>query len=132
MISFLSFWNSNASFRVLGIFSHLPWVTRWLDESVDFIRLGLSSINIASVIVDRRIQSGSTSRDLMFHIVSFSDVSIVWKQRVVLTKYKNNEDGKGIVQRTKKRLVAEGLTAIVAGYGMIRQSPFDPTRRKLI
>ncbi|KAF9643937.1 cytochrome P450 [Thelephora ganbajun] len=83
------------SLHVLGIVSHLPWATRWLDEFADFIGLGLASINIANVIVDRRIKSGSTSRDLMFHI--------------------NNEDGKGVIQRTKRQLVAEGLTAMVAG-----------------
>ena len=117
---------------MLGIVSHLPWARIWLDEFVDFIGLGLGSIQTANVIVDRRIKSGSASRDLMFHIVSSSDVLIVRKQRAVLTRHKNNEDGKGIIQRTKKKLAAEGLTAIVAGYVMIRQSPFDLVRRTLI
>ena len=100
---------------MLGIISHLPWATRWLDEFVDFIGLGLASINIANVIVDHRIKSGTVSRDLMFHIVSCQDIK---KLRAMLMIYENNEDGKGIIQRTKQQLVVEGLTAMVAGYVM--------------
>jgi hypothetical protein len=62
------------STSVLGIVSHIPWATRWLDQFVQFVGLGLVAINIADVIVDRRIKNGSTSRDLMFHIVSFRDI----------------------------------------------------------
>ena len=47
----------------LGIASHIPWITRWLDGFVDLTGLGLASVNIGNIIVDRRIQSGSTSRD---------------------------------------------------------------------
>ena len=55
------------SISVLGIISHVPWATRWFDQFVGFV--GPVGVNIPNVIVDRRIESGSTSRDLMFHLV---------------------------------------------------------------
>lgn len=79
------------SIGVLGIISRLPWVTKWLDEFVHFVSLGLAAVNIANVIMDPRIKSGSTSRNLMFRIVSFQDISTIKKQRAVLMVCKNNE-----------------------------------------
>ena len=43
--------------------------------------------------------------------------------RLALTKCKNNEGGKGTIQRSKKELVAEGLTAIIAGYVICLHGP---------
>lgn len=65
------------SISVLGIVSHLPWVTKWLDEFVDFISLGLVAVKIANAIVYLRLKSGSTSRSLIFRIVSFQDISTI-------------------------------------------------------
>ena len=101
---------------MLGIVSHIPWATRWLDQFVDFIGLGIASVNIAEVIVDRRIKSGSMSRDLMFHIVSFCRISPIENPRATLMIRENNEDGKEAVQRSRPQLVVEGLTAMIAGY----------------
>jgi len=52
----------------------------------------------------------------MFHIISFRDIPVIEKQRAVLIIYKNDEDGKGVMQRTKQQLVTEGLTAMVTEY----------------
>lgn len=107
---------------MLGIFSHLPWFTQWLDEFVDFIGLGLASINIANVIIGRRVRDGSMSRDLMFHIVCLLRASV--RVSLTLTRYKNGEDGEGIIQRNNQQLVVEGLAAIIAGYVAFPRSPF--------
>ena len=100
------------STSVLGIMSHIPWATRWLDQFVDFIGLGLVAFNVANVIVGRRMEMGSMSRDLMFYLVR----PILEEGRAVLIICKSNDDGKGVIRRTRPQLVSEGLTAIVAGY----------------
>ena len=100
------------STSILGIMSHIPWATRWLDQFVDFIGLGIANVNIANVIVDRRMEKGSMSRDLMFYFVR----AIVEGKTPVLTICKSNDDGKKVMRRTRPQLAAEGLTAIVAGY----------------
>jgi len=51
----------NTSISVSGIVSHIPWGMRWLDKFVNFIGLGVAAVNIAKVIVDQRMESGSMS-----------------------------------------------------------------------
>lgn len=110
---------------MLGIVSHLPWATRWLDQFVDFIGLGLAAVNIGNFIVDQRIKNGSMSRDLIFHLVRFRSISVTEKQRVVLIIHKSDEDGKGIMQQTRAQLVLEALAAMIAGYVMFSRCAFS-------